>query len=184
MLTTPALAEEQPGPIGDGFTIATADLELGHARDRASLLRRVESASRQFCRSVVPRPRREACIEESLARAAATSAPVVRQAIAEARAERPSREFAALPRTITVNAPLAFGDLDLDTPAGMAELHRRATRVALDMCRVPFVPSGPPAGRVERRCFNQAMANARIQVAQAVAARRGDARAQRAALAR
>lgn len=87
-------------------------------------------------------------------------------------AAEPPRE-PALPHVVTVDATIAFGDLDLGTPAGVAELYRRARQAAMDMCRPEAAPRGQLPSRVEGRCFRQAMANARFQIERAVAARTG-----------
>ena len=93
-------------------------------------------------------------------------------------AEEPGRD-AALPHTVTVDATIGLGDVDLGTPAGVAEAERRATRIAREMCRPVAVP-GPGPGRVDGRCYRQAMADARRQLDRAIAARRGEANVQTA----
>lgn len=87
-------------------------------------------------------------------------------------AAEPPRE-PALPHVVTVDATVAFGDLDLATPAGVAELYRRARRAAMDMCRPEPAPRGELPARVEGGCLREAMANARFQIERTIAARAG-----------
>ena len=89
-------------------------------------------------------------------------------------AEEPGRDAIALPHTVTVDATVGLGDVDLATPAGVAEAERRVTRIAREICTPVSVP-GPGPGRVDGHCFRQAMASARRQIDRAIAARRDDA---------
>ena len=89
-------------------------------------------------------------------------------------AEEPSRESSALPRVVAVSASIEFDDLDLQSPAGIAEFQRRAARTAREMCRPDAVPAGPGRGRVDGHCYRQAMASARAQIQATVAARSGN----------
>ena len=87
-------------------------------------------------------------------------------------AEEP--DSGALPHTVTVDATVGLDDVDLGTPAGVAEAERRVIRTAREICTPVAVP-GPGPGRVDGRCFRQAMANARGQIDRAIAARRDEA---------
>ena len=91
-------------------------------------------------------------------------------------AEEPPREASALPHLVTVSATVEYGDVDLRTPAGLAEVERRAARVARDMCRPQAVPAGPGRGRVDGHCFREAMASARAQLDRVLAARNAPVR--------
>jgi UrcA family protein len=86
-------------------------------------------------------------------------------------AEEPRGEPGAWPRLVTVSTTIEFRDLDLGTPGGVAEAHRRASRIIAEMCRPDPVPADQGRGRVDGHCFRQAMADARAQIGLAVAAR-------------
>ena len=94
-------------------------------------------------------------------------------------AEEP--DSGALPHTVTVDAMVGLDDVDLGTPAGVAEAERRVTRTAREICRPVAVP-GPGPGRIDGRCYRQAMANARRQIDRAIAARRGESAVQTASV--
>lgn len=75
----------------------------------------------------------------------------------------------ARPREQTVTAAVEFGDLDLSTTAGYAQLNRRIRSAAAEMCTHDFVRPGRPRFLPERRCYQEAMTSVRLQVAQAIA---------------
>lgn len=87
-----------------------------------------------------------------------------------AQAEEPADAAGAWPRIVTVRATI--GDLDLATPAGQAEARQRVARVVSELCRPQALPAGPGRGRVDGHCYRAAMAQARMQIDQAIAARR------------
>ncbi len=91
-------------------------------------------------------------------------------------AEELPREASVPPHLVTVMATVEYGDVDLGTPAGLAEVERRAARAAREMCRPQAVPAGPGRGRLDGHCFRQAMANARAQLDQVLAARNAPVR--------
>ena len=103
-------------------------------------------------------------IRKSIASALLMASFVTTPALAE---EPPSEPSTVPPHLVMVNATIEFGDLDLGTPAGIAELHRRTRRAAMEMCRPE------PVGRRDGFCLRQALQIARPQIEQAVAARNG-----------
>ncbi|WP_166040711.1 UrcA family protein [Sphingosinicella sp. YJ22] len=88
-------------------------------------------------------------------------------------AAEPASEDYALPRLVAVEARIELSDLDLRSPAAVAELHRRVSRVVDDMCRPVSVPAGLGRGRLDGNCARRARASARAQIERAIAARAG-----------
>ena len=89
-------------------------------------------------------------------------------------AEEPASTRTAWPTLVMVRTTI--GNLDLDTPAGVAETRRRVERIVRDLCRPEAVPAGLGRGRVDWHCFREAMASARAQLEQAIAARNASVR--------
>ena len=91
-------------------------------------------------------------------------------------AEEPAAAPSAWPRLVTVETRIDYRDLDLGSPAGAAEARRRVARAVRELCRPDATPAGQGRGRVDGHCVRQAMASARLQLEQAIAARNANVR--------
>ena len=85
-------------------------------------------------------------------------------------AAEPAGDNDGVPRRVSVEARIDIGNLDPNNPAALAELDRRVSRAIDDMCRPVSVPAGLGEGRVDGNCARRARADARAQIAEAIAA--------------
>ena len=91
-----------------------------------------------------------------------------------ATAEKPAPADSEPPPLVNVRATVDFSDLDLRSPAGVAEFERRAEQAVGDMCRPRAVPAGLGRGRLDGHCYRRSMTTARRQIRALVAARNGE----------
>ncbi|MFC3213434.1 UrcA family protein [Novosphingobium panipatense] len=76
----------------------------------------------------------------------------------------------AAPAAFAKSIEVTYGDLDLTTVSGQAELDKRITTAARRVCRVDRPTTGTRiAGMVDHACYEQALSNSREPVATAIA---------------